>query len=200
MYIIAGLGNPGAQYENTRHNAGFLAIEWLQEEYRGTAYKLKHHAQISECKINGERVLLVRPQTYMNNSGESLREILEFYKEDLSHLIVIYDDIDLPAGAVRVRQKGSAGTHNGMRSLLQHLNSGDFPRVRVGIGRPSHPGMELADFVLGRFAKDELPLMREAVINGAKAAAAIVTRGCEAAMGEYNFVPKEENSSGGEEA
>jgi len=186
MYIIAGLGNPGIQYENTRHNSGFLAIEWLKEQYHGTAYKLRHKAQLSECVIGGERVVLARPQTYMNNSGESVQELMNFFKTDLSHLIILYDDIDLPAGTIRVRTRGSAGTHNGMRSVLAQVGSGDFPRVRIGIGKPPHPDMDLADFVLGHFDKEELPVMRAAVTRAGEAAAAVVSQGCEAAMSSFN--------------
>jgi len=186
MYIIAGLGNPGLQYENTRHNAGFLTIEFLQDKFSGKPYKLRHKAQLSECTISGERVLLVRPQTYMNNSGESIREILTFYKLDLSQLIVIYDDVDLPGGTIRIRASGSAGTHNGMRSIIAELGSGEFARVRIGIGKPSHPDMDLADYVLGRFDKDQLPIMREAVQKAAEAAEMIILKGCEAAMNTFN--------------
>ena len=149
MYIIAGLGNPGKKYENTRHNIGFITLDYLAERHDIQINKIKHKALVGEGRISGQKVLLVKPQTYMNLSGESLREVMDYYKVDIEDLIVIYDDIDLPAGTVRIRKKGSAGTHNGMRSIVQHLGQ-DFPRIRMGIGNERKG--DLADFVLGGFS------------------------------------------------
>jgi len=186
MIVIAGLGNPGERYEVTRHNCGFLAVEYLRGELGGTDYKLKHKGEISECRIGNEKVLLVRPQTYMNNSGECMREVLDFYKVPPQNLIVIYDDIDLPPGKLRVRAKGGPGTHNGMKSIIACLGTEDFPRVRVGIGAPPHPNMDLADYVLSVFSKDEIPLMREAVKKAGMAAVEFAKSGIEKAMAVYN--------------
>ena len=131
MYVVVGLGNPGKQYENTRHNVGFNVIDILAKEYDISVTKIKHKALIGEGRIGSEKVLLVKPQTYMNLSGETLIDIYKYYKVDLDNIIVIYDDIDLDVGKLRIRKKGSAGTHNGMRSIVKCLGSGDFPRVRV---------------------------------------------------------------------
>jgi peptidyl-tRNA hydrolase (EC 3.1.1.29) len=185
MYIIAGLGNPGAQYQLTRHNVGFDTVDYLAAQYRLTQFKSKHNALISEGMIQGQKVMLVKPQTYMNNSGESLKEILEYYREDPSHLIVIYDDIDLDVGKLRIRQKGGPGTHNGMRSIVGLLGTEDFPRVRIGIGKPD-PGMNLKDYVLGRFSPEERKLINEAIERAALAVATMICASTEIAMGKYN--------------
>ena len=134
MYVIVGLGNPGKKYENTRHNMGFMAIDLLADKFGIKVDKIKHKALIGEGRIANQKVLLAKPQTYMNLSGESVREILSYYKVDVENLIVIYDDIDIPTGTIRIRKFGSAGTHNGMRSVVYQLKSDRFPRIRVGIG------------------------------------------------------------------
>jgi len=133
MYIIVGLGNPGKQYENTRHNVGFNIIDILADEYGISVNKMKYKALIGEGRVGTEKVVLVKPVTYMNLSGESLAEIYNFYKVDTSNIVVIYDDIDLDVGKIRIRKKGSGGTHNGMRSIVKCLGTTDFPRVRVGV-------------------------------------------------------------------
>ena len=143
MYIIVGLGNPGKQYENTRHNVGINVIDILAEEYGISVTKMKHKALIGEGRVGTEKVVLVKPVTYMNLSGESLAELYNFYKVDTSDIIVIYDDIDLDVGKIRIRKKGSGGTHNGMRSIVKCLGTTDFPRVRVGVSKPE-PGRDLA--------------------------------------------------------
>ena len=135
MYLIVGLGNPGAKYQFTRHNTGFNAVEVLAQRLEIRLDKLKCKARIGEGRLGDERVVLAQPQTYMNLSGESVRELLNWYKCPLEHMIVIYDDIDLPPGRIRIRAKGSAGTHNGMRNIIYQLGRDDFPRVRIGIGR-----------------------------------------------------------------
>ena len=151
MYVVVGLGNPGKQYENTRHNVGFNVIDILAKEYGISVTKIKHKALIGEGRIGTEKVLLVKPQTYMNLSGETLIDIYKYYKVDMENIIVIYDDIDLEVGKLRIRKKGSAGTHNGMRSVVQHLNSDRFPRIRLGIGASGK--RDIIDHVIGGFTK-----------------------------------------------
>ena len=188
MYIIVGLGNPGKKYENTRHNMGFLAIDLLAEEYGIKVDKIKFKALVGEGRIAGQKVLLVKPQTYMNLSGQSVQEVMHFYKEDIENLIVIYDDIDIPAGKIRVRKKGSAGTHNGMRNIVYLLADDGFPRIRVGIG--SEKKVDLINFVTSGVSKGEKELLESALIQASKAAAAIVEKGIEKAMNEYNIKEK----------
>ena len=162
MYIIVGLGNPGKQYENTRHNVGFNVIDILAEEYGISVTKMKHKALIGEGRVGSEKVVLVKPVTYMNLSGESLAEIYNFYKVETSNIVVIYDDIDLDVGKIRIRKKGSGGTHNGMRSIVKCLGTTDFPRVRIGVSKPQ-PGRDLANFVLSGFNKEEKVELKELV-------------------------------------
>lgn len=185
LFIIVGLGNPGNRYDNTRHNVGFNAVDLLARKYGISVTKLKHKALYGDGNIDGTKVMLVKPQTYMNLSGESVRDIAEWYKVPLSSIVLIYDDVDLPLGKIRVRPKGSSGTHNGMRSILYHLQSEDFPRVRIGIGRPPE-GWELADFVLGRFSEDERKIISESITRAAEAAVDIIKSGAEAVMSRYN--------------
>lgn len=184
MFVIVGLGNPGKSYENTRHNIGFLALDLLAKEYEIKLNKIKHKALVGEGFISGQKVLLVKPQTYMNLSGNSVREILEYYKISPENLIVIYDDIDIPSGSLRVRKKGSGGTHNGMKSIIDDIQSEQFPRIRIGIGKETR--MDLKDYVLGGFGKDEKKRMEDAVLRAGKAATCIIDKGIEIAMGEYN--------------
>ncbi len=190
MYIIAGLGNPGKKYENTRHNMGFIAIDLLAEAYDIKVEKLKFKSLVGEGRIAGQRVLLMKPQTYMNLSGEAVREAVNFYKIEPEELIVIYDDIDIPTGTFRIRKKGSAGTHNGMRSVVYQLQSDGFPRIRVGIG--SETKVDLIHYVTSGVSKGEKELLEETLMKSAKAAAAIVEKGVDKAMNEYNVRPKKE--------
>lgn len=185
LVVIAGLGNPGRKYENTRHNAGFLTVDRLSDKFGIKVDRLKHKALTGEGMINGTRVLLAKPQTFMNLSGESIRDIVEYYRIPVGNLIVVYDDTDLPAGTIRIRPKGSSGTHNGMKSVIYHLQSEDFPRIRIGIGKAPE-GWDLADFVLGKFSKDEAAIISEAVDRAAEAAAMIAEGRIEAAMNRYN--------------
>ena len=187
MYIIAGLGNPGKKYENTRHNMGFLTIDLLAEEYDIKVDKLKFKSLVGEGRIAGQRVLLIKPQTYMNLSGEAIREAINFYKIEPEELIVIYDDIDIPTGTFRIRKKGSAGTHNGMRSVVHQIQSDQFPRIRVGIG--SEKKVDLINYVTGGVSKGERELLEDALVKSAKAAACIVEKGIDKAMNEYNVKP-----------
>jgi len=185
MYLIAGLGNPTREYAGTRHNIGYDTITRLCDEYRISLDIKKHKGLCGKGVIGGEKVILVQPLTYMNLSGDCIKEAADFYKIDPSHIIVIYDDISLPVGKLRVRAKGSAGGHNGMKSIIARLGTEEFLRVRIGIGeKPS--GWDLADYVLGRFKTDELPLMREAVGNAAKACELILNEGIEIAMNRSN--------------
>jgi PTH1 family peptidyl-tRNA hydrolase len=185
LTVIAGLGNPGRKHENTRHNAGFLAVDLLSGKYGIRVDRLKHRALTGDGTINGKRVLLVKPQTFMNLSGESIRDIVQWYKVPTENLIVIYDDVDLPAGTLRVRAKGSSGTHNGMKSVIYQLQSDDFPRIRIGIGKAPE-GWELADYVLGRFGSDEAAAAAKCIERAAEAAAFMVSEGVEAAMNRFN--------------
>lgn len=186
MYIIVGLGNPGDKYAKTRHNVGFNVIDILAKEYLIDVSKIKHKALVGEGRIGTEKVILVKPITYMNLSGESVVDICNYYNIDLENLIVIYDDIDLDVGKIRIRKKGSGGTHNGMRSIIKCLGSNEFPRVRVGISKPQN-GQDLADFVLSRFSKDDEKLMQESYENAAKAIDCTIRENLDLAMNKYNI-------------
>ncbi len=186
MHVIVGLGNPGREYEHTRHNAGFDTVTLLAQRHGIRINKLRFKSLLGEGTIAGERVLLVLPQTYMNLSGEAVRPLCDFYKLPLDNLIVVYDDIDLPRGKLRVRGAGSAGTHNGMRSILYQLGNENFPRVRVGIGRPEHPQMDLKDYVTGHFPRDEWQTMFDAYQRAGQAVEEILRSGVEKAQAAYN--------------
>ena len=169
MFLIVGLGNPGAEYAGTRHNVGFAAADAVAEKYAFAPFRDKFDGQIAEGKIAGEKVFLLKPQTYMNLSGESVVQLCNWYKPEYDQLIVLFDDCDLPEGKVRFRAEGSAGTHNGMRNIIYLLGRTDFPRIRVGIGRPPE-GWELCDFVLTRPTGDEdRKLMNEGYEKAAQA-------------------------------
>lgn len=184
MYIIAGLGNPGKKYENTRHNLGFSALDKLAEDNGIRLEKKKFQGICGEGRIAGERVLLLKPQTYMNLSGQSIRAAAVFYKVEPSHLIVIYDDFDIPAGDLRIRPFGSAGTHNGMRSIVSELGTERFPRIRIGTGKKNKG--ELIGFVIGKVSKDEAGQFEEVTEKAAEAAACIVKHDVNLAMNRYN--------------
>ncbi|NLK67989.1 MAG: aminoacyl-tRNA hydrolase [Clostridiaceae bacterium] len=185
MFVFVGLGNPGRQYAKTRHNIGFECIDYISYMYKIPIMKTKFKAHLGEGFIQGEKVLLVKPQTYMNNSGESLREIVEYYKLDVDKLVVIYDDVDLDLGIIRIRPHGSSGTHNGMRSIIYQLRSDEFPRIRIGIGRPEHP-QDLVSFVLGKLTTDEQQIMAKAIEKVGQSVAEIVASGIDMAMSKYN--------------
>lgn len=186
MYIIAGLGNPGRQYAHTRHNVGFDTIDVLAEKYNIKVENVKGRALTGSGRIEGQSVLLVKPLTFMNLSGESIRALTDFYKIDkTSQLIVIYDDISLPPGQLRIREKGSAGGHNGIKSIISHLGGQEFLRVKVGVGQKP-AGWDLADYVLSRFTEDDRKKVEEALERAADAAVCLMTDGAEAAMNEYN--------------
>ena len=162
MIVIAGLGNPGKEYDKTKHNVGFWVIDQLAKEYNIDVTKFKHKALIGDGVIAGKKVLLVKPQTYMNLSGESIREVLKFYKIPIEQFYVIYDDTSLPLSSVRIREKGSAGGHNGIKNIIAHLNTDAFIRIKVGIGEKPN-GWDLADYVLTKFSKDDEPLILSGV-------------------------------------
>lgn len=186
MYIIVGLGNPGSRYAHTRHNVGFDTIDILADRYGIAVDNKKFKALWGKGVIEGQRVVLAKPQTYMNLSGESVRQLIDFYKiDETEELIVIYDDISLEPGQLRIRGKGSAGGHNGIKSIIAHLGGQDFKRIKVGVGEKP-PGFDLADYVLSRFSKTERECVEEALRRAAQAAAAIMTDGMDAAMNQYN--------------
>lgn len=184
-YIVVGLGNPEEKYEHTRHNVGFDVLQVLSQKLDIPLNKLRCKALTGEGRIGGERVVLAAPQTYMNLSGQSVVELLRWYKADAKHLIVVYDDVDLPQGRLRVRAGGSAGTHNGMRNIVYLTGRDDFPRVRIGIGKPE-PGRDLAAYVLGKYPPEARQAMFDAFLRAADAVQAIVTDGAEAAMARFN--------------
>ncbi|SFA93887.1 peptidyl-tRNA hydrolase [Acetitomaculum ruminis DSM 5522] len=186
MFIVAGLGNPGSKYENTRHNAGFLVMDELANKSMITIEKRQKLSFTGEIRIDGKKTVLAKPQTFMNNSGESIRPLCDFYKIDINNeLIVVYDDISLEPGSIRVRKKGSAGGHNGMKSIISHLSTQDFIRVRVGVGaKPAN--MDLADFVLATTRGKDAELFKEGIKNAADAVECIIKEGVDAAMNKYN--------------
>ena len=185
-YIIVGLGNPGDKYEMTRHNAGFMAVDLLGSKYNCRIKKLKFKALYGDCVIENKKVLLVKPQTFMNNSGETVRDIAAFYKIPFEKIIIIFDDISLDVGRIRIRQKGSDGGHNGMKSIIYLTASDAFPRIKIGIGAKPHPDYNLADWVLSTFKKDEIKMLETAVINAAGAAVLMVCGKTDSAMNEFN--------------
>ncbi len=192
MFIIAGLGNPDRQYEGTRHNAGFDVIDRIADKYNIAVDARKHRALIGKGIIEGQKVILAKPQTYMNLSGESIRSLTDYFKIDPEHeLLVIYDDINLEPGQLRIREKGSAGGHNGIKNIIACLGTQIFPRIRVGVGaKPSK--YDLADYVLGHFSKAEKELMDDGYDNAVDAAGMIVAGRTGDAMSMYNRKKKEE--------
>lgn len=191
MVVIVGLGNPGAKYENTKHNIGFITVDLLAERHGIRISRLKHKALAGDGFIAGKKVMLVKPQTYMNDSGKSVRDIVGYYGVAMEDLVVVYDDVDLPVGWLRIRKKGSAGTHNGMRDIIYQLQDDGFPRFRVGIGseRGETP---LYDYVLKGFEKEQLDVVRDAVVRCADAVEMMLSDGIEAAMLKYNDAAKKE--------
>lgn len=185
-YLIAGLGNPGPKYEYTRHNAGFLCIDLLAQQLGAKIDRIKFKSIVADVAIEGRRCLLMKPQTFMNNSGEAVRDAANFYKIPPEHVIILFDDISLPPGKLRIRRKGSDGGHNGIKSIIYLLNSDQFPRVKLGVGAKPHPDYDLADWVLSPFQKDELPRMKEAMEKACEAIRLIVQDDMDHAMNLYN--------------
>lgn len=186
MYIIVGLGNPTRQYEGTKHNVGFDTIDYLIDEYQISSSGTGHKALFGKGMIAGQKVIVAKPMTYMNLSGESVRELVNYYKVDPeSELIVVYDDISLAPGQIRIRKKGSAGGHNGIKNIIAHLGTQVFKRVKVGVGEKPK-GYDLADYVLSRFPKDERVLMEEAFERAGEAAICMMNDTMEHAMNQFN--------------
>lgn len=185
LYVIVGLGNPGKDYRDTRHNIGFTTIDLIAKKNNIQVNKIKFKAVYGEGFIEGEKVILVKPQTYMNNSGISVKEIFSYFEFPIENLIVIVDDIDIDFASIRIKKKGSAGTHNGLKSIIYHLKRDDFPRVKIGVGK-KHSKQDLANFVLSRFSKDEIVDMEQATVNAAQAIEMIVTHDLNKAMNQYN--------------
>ena len=184
-WLVVGLGNPGQKYANTRHNMGFLTVDLLAEEAGVQLNKVKFKSAYNILRFAGARCLVMKPQTYMNLSGECIRQVMDYYKVDPSEFIVIYDDISLVPGGIRIRKKGSAGGHNGIKNIIAHLGTQEFPRVRIGVGeKPAR--MDLADYVLGHFPKEEAETMTTAFKDGAAAVVDMMTKGVEAAMNHFN--------------
>lgn len=186
MYMIVGLGNPTKDYKGTRHNVGFDAIDALGEKYKINVDSKKHKGIYGSGYIEGNKVVLIKPQTYMNLSGESVREFIDYYKVDPeTELIVIYDDIDLEVGQLRIRKKGSAGGHNGIKNIIAHLGTQNFNRIKVGVGEKPR-GMDLADYVLGHFSKADRVMVDEALNHTVAAVELMVTKDVDVAMNIYN--------------
>ena len=186
MYIIVGLGNPDRQYQNTRHNIGFDVLDVIADKNNITVEERKHKALIGKGVVGGQKAVLVKPQTYMNLSGESVREVIDFYKaEEKSELIVISDDISLDVGQIRIRKKGSAGGHNGLKNIILHLGHDEFQRVKMGVGQKPE-GYDLVDYVLGHFPKEEREIMDESAKRAADAIEVMIAEGADAAMNLFN--------------
>ena len=187
MKVIVGLGNPGPKYGLTKHNVGFMLVNALAEKLgiSETEWKDKFEALVAETRIGTEKVLLVKPMTYMNDSGRAVGPLLSWYKLEPEDLVVVHDDMDIPAGTIRIRKKGSAGGHNGIKSVLAHVGDEHFTRVRIGIGRPL-PGWSVIDHVLAPFPSEEVPKIREAIEYLLPAVETIVTEGTDLAMNKYN--------------
>ncbi len=185
-YIIAGLGNPGVQYENTRHNAGFMAVDTLAEKHNFEIKKLKFKSLTGDCVIAGKRCLVMKPSTFMNNSGEAIVEAMNFYKIPIENVIICYDDISLEPGKLRIRKKGSDGGHNGIKSIIYLTGSQDFPRIKIGVGAKPHKDYNLADWVLGNFPAEDIPKMHEAADNACTAIEHMVKGDTDKAMNMFN--------------
>ena len=190
QWLVVFLGNPGLKYRSTRHNAGFLAADAVERDCGVSIDRLRFHALTAQAELGGQKVLLMKPQTYMNLSGECIRQVMDYYKVDPSEFIVIYDDISLGVGQIRIRAKGSAGGHNGIKNIIAHLGGQVFPRIKVGVGEKP-PKWDLADYVLGHFSKEEQEQMEEGYEHAVCAVKEIVTGNIEAAMNEYNRKKKE---------
>lgn len=185
-FVIAGLGNPGTKYEMTRHNAGFLAMDLLAIEENKDIKKLKHHALVCDAEINGKRCLLMKPQTMMNNSGEAVGEACRFYKIPPEKVVILYDDINLDVGKTRIRRKGSAGGHNGIKSIIAHLGSENFLRIKIGVGKKPSPDYDLVNWVLGKFPRELENDLKSALENSTNALRLMVNDEVDQAMNLYN--------------
>ena len=185
-WLLVGLGNPGDKYDNTRHNVGFAAIDQLAEELRVPVQKLKYRALTQTVELGGAKVLLMKPITYMNLSGEAVGEAARFFKIPADHVLVLSDDVSLPVAKLRVRRGGSAGGHNGLKSIIQHLGTDQFPRVKIGVGEEPHPDYDMADWVLGKFTGEDLKTISQAIQRAGKAAECYIHDGPDQAMNRFN--------------
>ena len=185
-FLIVGLGNPGPKYEFTRHNAGFLCMDLLAQQLGVKIDRIKFKSVVADVAIEGSRCILMKPQTFMNNSGEAVRDAANFYKIPPEHIIILFDDISLPPGKLRIRRKGSDGGHNGIKSFLYLLGSDQFPRIKLGVGAKPRPDYDLADWVLSTFQKDELSRMKEAMEKACEAVPLLVREETDRAMNLYN--------------
>ena len=186
MKLIVGLGNPGRDYEKTRHNTGFMTLDEVASRLNTDVNTKKFKALIGNVKVKGETVILMKPQTYMNLSGEAVHEAAQFYKIPADHVLVIYDDVSLPVGKLRVRPTGSAGGHNGIKNIIAHLGTQEFPRIKIGTGAPSGGGAEMIDWVIGVPSQAERKILVESFETAIKAAEDIIENGCQKAMNDYN--------------
>ena len=184
MKLIVGLGNPGKEYDQTRHNVGFMVMDALADYFNVDIDKSKFKGEYTKFKYKGEDVILLKPMTYMNNSGESVIQFMHYFKLDVDDLLVIYDDLDMPTGKLRLRESGSAGGHNGVKSIIAHVGSQKFKRIRVGIDK--HPRIKVIDYVLGHFSKDEKPLIDEGVKHASEAVIAYLEHDFAYAMNAFN--------------
>ncbi len=185
-HIIAGLGNIGKEYENTRHNAGFMAIDALALKYGVKIDRIKFHAAVAEAEIAGKRVLLMKPSTFMNHSGVAIGEAAAFYKIPPENVLVLHDEISFDVGIMRIRRKGSAGGHNGLKSIIAHLSSENFPRIKIGVGKKPSPDFDLVNFVLGKFSKEDISKLSEEYDNIIAATELIIADRTEEAMNKYS--------------
>jgi PTH1 family peptidyl-tRNA hydrolase len=185
-WLAVFLGNPGDEYENTRHNAGFMVCDELAEQHRVPVQKLKHHALTNTITIGSSKVLLMKPVTYMNRSGEAVGEAARFYKIPPERVLVVCDDVSLPVGKLRIRRSGSAGGHNGLKDIIAHLGTEGFPRIKIGVGEKPHKDYDLADWVLGRFCGEDKTVMAEATRKAVDALEIIITQGADKAMSQFN--------------
>ena len=185
-WLVVGLGNPGDKYENTRHNAGFMAIDQLADRGDFPVQRLKFHALTHQATISGQGVLVMKPTTYMNLSGDAVAEAAAFYKVSEEHILVLCDDVSLPVGKLRIRTSGSAGGHNGLKSIIQRLGTDKFPRVKIGVGGKPHPDYDMADWVLGKLQGEDKKTMDEAARRAAQAVECLLSQGMDKAMNQYN--------------
>lgn len=186
-WMVVGLGNPGKEYKNTRHNAGFMVADSIAEEMNCKFKKsAKMKAETAECRVNRKRILVVKPQTFMNNSGEAVRALAQFYKMPADHIVIVFDDISLPVGRIRIRRSGSDGGHNGMKSIIEHMGTNLIPRIKIGVGNKPHPDYDLKDWVLSNFSRSELTSLNDAIENAKETIDDFTFDDFETPMNKYN--------------